>query len=180
MLRRSLFASALMLAGVVGFASSAKAATQSVSFSGQVNTTCTFTAPSSGSFEGTLAPADTTNKKLITSTPARVGIQCPGGNLSIGTPVSSGNNPTSTTNTTRITTVKSRSVNSGETAITLATDNTENGDAAVIMEATPSTATATLAPGSYNYTVVVTATPGATSGGGTGGTGVNVPIPSLP
>ncbi|MBW4445928.1 MAG: hypothetical protein KME38_03345 [Spirirestis rafaelensis WJT71-NPBG6] len=46
----------------------------------------------------------------------------------------------------------------------MATDNSENGDAAVIMEATPSTANATLASGSYNYTVVVTATPGATSG----------------
>jgi hypothetical protein len=45
MLRRSLFASALMLAGVVGFASNAKAATQNVLFSGQVNTACTFTDP---------------------------------------------------------------------------------------------------------------------------------------
>jgi hypothetical protein len=98
MLRRSLFVSALMLAGVVGFASSAKAGTQTVLFSGQVNTACTFTTPSSGSFEGILAVADINNTKLITSTPARVGIQCAGGSLSIGTPVSSGSNPTATTN----------------------------------------------------------------------------------
>ena len=162
MLRRSLFVSALMLAGVVGFASSAKAATQTVLFSGQVNTACTFTTPSSGSFEGTLGVADITNKKLITSTPARVGIQCAGGSLSIGTPVSSGSNPTATTNTARITTVKSNSVDSGKNPITLATD--ENGDAAVIMEATPTATDGTLASGSYNYTVVVTATPGASSG----------------
>jgi hypothetical protein len=44
MLRRSLFVSALMLAGVVGFASSAKAETASVPFSGAITSSCAFTA----------------------------------------------------------------------------------------------------------------------------------------
>lgn len=160
MLRRSLFISALMLAGVVGFASSAKAATEDTTFTAKIDPACNFITPVGGDSTGTLLP-NAAKTALSTSEDAYVGLECSGGDLSIADPVPDGLNPTATTtNAARITTLSGQVVHSPastgalKTTVLVAGDS---GDATIEMDA--SVATGTLAAGDYTYTVTVTAVP---------------------
>lgn len=160
MLRRSLFISALMLAGVVGFASSAKAetATQNMTFGANLSATCNLSAPSGGITQGQLAfPNGATDKKmLVTTTPTKVGVDCPGGKLSVSTPVLSTKPSTFTgtlTNTAKVTSLGGKTATVG--ADSEALGDTDKGDATVEMT---STNTADFVAGEYVYTVTVTAT----------------------
>jgi hypothetical protein len=160
MLRRSLFACALMLAGVVGFASSAKAVesdTQDVTFTANVNATCNLNAPATGSTSGELAfPDATTKNQFVTTTPAKVGVDCLGGTLSVTRPVLT-TMPTgftdATTNTAKVTSLGGKIAT--ETTNSTALTALDAGDATVEMT---STNTAPFAAGQYVYTVTVTAT----------------------
>jgi hypothetical protein len=162
MLRRSLFACALMLAGVVGFASSAKAAetdTQDVTFGSFVNATCNLNAPATGSTSGELAfPDATTKTQFVTTTPAMVGVDCTGGTLTVSEPV---------LDTQPIGFIPDAAYSSKAT-ITLGTNSADNTTATgisagttpsdVMVEMTASNGTANFIPGQYVYTVTVTAT----------------------
>jgi hypothetical protein len=161
MLRRSLFACALMLAGVVGFASSAKAAetdTQDVTFTANVNATCNLTAAATGSSEGELSFVNATTKtQLVTTTPAKIGVNCPGGTLSVTAPVLTTKPIAFTdtpTNTAKVTSLGGKEAIVG-TPSTALVPTTDQGDATVEMT---STNTADFIPGQYVYTVTVTAT----------------------
>lgn len=158
MLRRSLLVSALMLAGVVGFASSAKAApvNQVLEFTTNVAATCDLNTP----VAGTLA-VNGAKTAFNTNTTAKIDINCTAGVLSIGDPIPDGTNPTATTtNMASITTLgtqtaKSTSSVGGATTVTLGGGDV--GTANVSMDA--SIGTGTLTAGAYKYTVTVTATP---------------------
>ena len=160
MLRRSLFACALMLASVVGFASSAKAAetaTQDVTFSSMVNATCNLTAAATGSTEGELAFVNPTTKtQFVTTTPAMVGVDCPGGVLKVSEPVLT-TKPAgftdATTNTAKVTSLSGKTATETTPSTTL--EAADKGDAMVEMT---STNTVDFIPGQYVYTVTVTAT----------------------
>jgi hypothetical protein len=159
MLRRSLFVSALMLASVVGFASSAKAAetaTQDVTFPATVNATCNLTAAATGSTEGELALSSGDKKMLVTTTPAMVGVDCPKGTLTVSTPelttMPSGFTGT-LINTAKVTSFGGKTAT--ETAASPVLEDADKGDAMVEMT---STNTADFTPGQYVYTVTVTAT----------------------
>ncbi|MCV3212532.1 hypothetical protein OGM63_03115 [Plectonema radiosum NIES-515] len=161
MLRRSLFVSALMLASVVGFASSAKAvetATQDVTFPATVNATCNLTASATGSTQGELAlPSGATDKKmLVTATPAMVGVDCTKGTLTVSTPELT-TMPSGfagiLTNTAKVTSLSGKTAT--ETAASPTLEDADKGDAMVEMT---STNTADFIPGQYVYTVTVTAT----------------------
>ena len=159
MLRRSLFVSALMLAGVVGFASSAKAADYNINntFTAAVDATCNLTTPTQGSLAGILKP-DAAKKVLSNAggTPAYVGVYCSGGTLKGGTPTLT-SKPTSFTgtpvNTAKITLGANSTTDTETTGITA---GTTPSDAMIDMTSTLSTGT--FDAGSYTYTVVVTAT----------------------
>jgi hypothetical protein len=160
MLRRSLFACALMLAGIVGFASSAKAAetdTQDVTFGSFVNATCNLTAAATGSTSGELAfPDATTKTQFVTTTPAMVGVDCTGGTLTVSEPVlttkPAGFNDTNLTNKATITLGANSADNTIAAGISAGTTPSD-----VMVEMT-STNTADFIPGPYVYTVTVTAT----------------------
>jgi hypothetical protein len=160
MLRRSLFVSALMLAGVVSFASSAKAVDQPVNFSATIDAACNLTAPAANSLTGTLVPnAAKTALSTTGGTPAYVGLDCSDGTLSIADPVPDGANPVATTtHTAAITTATNQVVVSptgtGDKTAILAAGDT--ADAMITMDAS---GTAVLTAGSYTYTVLVTAVP---------------------
>lgn len=157
MLRRVLFVSTLMLVGAFGFASSAKADTEVLTFTGTVNPTCNLSAPSIGAagLNGELS-LNATGDGFVTPPTgvAMVGINCAGGDLSISIPASDAGNPTATTNTAMITTVGGLEVDNTEAPTELAA--ADNGDAIVSITAT---AAGALAPGDYSYTVTVTAVP---------------------
>ncbi len=160
MLRRSLFACALMLASVVGFASSAKAVTEAVTLSGEVSATCTLLTP----VAGTLSPnnAATMLSSNVGGTPAKINIDCNGGDLSVSAPSKTGGTGTTTTFDTlkaNITTTNGTKVYSAvaDGAITAPLTAAETGTAEVNM--TASVTTGTIAAGTYDFTVNVTATP---------------------
>ncbi|MBW4572225.1 MAG: hypothetical protein KME31_30810 [Tolypothrix carrinoi HA7290-LM1] len=156
MLRRSLFACALMLAGVVGFASSAKAQVVSptLSLTGSIPESCTFGTKT----DGALA-ANADNTTLNTTTPATVIVNCAGGTLKVSTPIK---DPASTGTTadadlTKVATLKSgaNAVNSGAaTGIDAPATNTPV-DVSMTASRTDGTA---LATGNYVFNVTVTAT----------------------
>jgi hypothetical protein len=159
MLRRSLFVSTVMLAGVVGFASSAKAVTEPVTLSGEVSTTCTLT----NAVPGTISPnnAATTLSTNVGGTPAKIDIACDGGDLSVSAP-SQTRGPTTTTFDTlkaNITTTNGTKAYSAaaDGPVTVPLTTAENGTANVNM--TASVATGTIPAGIYEFTVNVTATP---------------------
>jgi hypothetical protein len=161
MLRRSLFVSALLLAGTLGFASSTMAAetdTQDLTFTATVNSSCNLNAPTTGLTVGELAfPDATTKNKLVTTTPAYVGVDCSGGEIKVSKPdltsyPASYTTPPTLTNTATITLGGSSAKDTDATGITA---GTTPSDAMVEME---STNTAAFAAGDYIYTVTVTAT----------------------
>ena len=165
MLRRSLFACALMLAGVVGFASSAKAAptagdvTQPVNFSATVPTSCTLTP--GATVDGVLG-VNGTNTILSSSiaggTAAQLTVNCNNGTLKVAAPTLSGTSTGTTTfaatDLKATVTIGAKIADSSGATIALTTTDT---DANVNMEATSAAA---IASGTYDFTVVVTATPG--------------------
>lgn len=165
MLRRVLFVSTLILAGTFGFANSAKAqtapATATLDFSGTVAGSCTLTDPTLG----TLVPnASNTELSSVSAggISATVNISCTDGDLIIADPTRVGTTPsaTFTSITAQITTRDGIVVGSpNNTAITSKTatlTSDDNGIAEVDLVATSGT---TLDAGTYNFEVVVTATP---------------------
>ncbi len=104
MLRRSLFASALMLLGTVGFAGVASAETATVTFNGSVPGACSFnSATASGSLQQWDVNGDgNQNDGLIAwpgygGTMANISLTCTGaGSLSMGDVVPDASNPAST------------------------------------------------------------------------------------
>lgn len=161
MLRRSLFVSALMLAGVVGFASSAKPMDQPMKFTTTIDASCNLTTSISGDFEGKLT-ANPTKSMLATTESAYVGIDCTGGDLSISEPLPDGSNPPLPTGVTanytaQIKTAGGTIVTDTDGVTALATDGSDDGEAEVTMEA--SLPTGEFTAGDYGYTVTVTATP---------------------
>ncbi len=161
MLRRSLFVSALMLAGVVGFASSATAVTEPVTLSGEVSATCTLLTP----VPGTLSPnnAATMLGSNVGGTPAKIDINCDGGDLSVSAPSkTSGTGATTTFDTlkanitTKNGTTKVYSA-AADGVVTVPLTATDTGTAEVNM--TASVTTGTIAAGTYEFTINVTATP---------------------
>jgi hypothetical protein len=165
MLRRSLFVSALLLVGTLGFASSAKAQVQptggTVQFNATVDPSCTLT-PTATPGNLALNGANTLSS-LSGGTGVTLAVNCPTGILRVQTPVRTnagvlGAGTNTTTNKARII------LNGGTTVYSAAADGqtqfiltpAENGDATVHMEASDSAA---LAAGTYNYSVTVTAGP---------------------
>lgn len=157
MLRRVLFVSTLMLAGVVGFANSAKAVSEPVSLTGTVPTSCTITNVVSGK----LVPSG--DNKTLSSTlnggsPATLDINCSSGTISLTAPTKTAGDTGTTADTdieTKTATLKlfnNTSVSSGATAIPVVA-----GAATVDLTATDTTAA--LAAGSYTFTTTVTVTP---------------------
>lgn len=168
MLRRSLFVSALMLASVVGFASSAKAApaagdvNQPVKFSAIVPTSCTLT-PDTTTADGVLG-VNGSNTMLSSSIPggtaAKLTVNCNNGTLKVAAPTltsSTATTPTTFAAADLKATVTIGTKTADSSGATIALTNTDT-DANVNMEATSTTA---INSGTYNFTVVVTATPGS-------------------
>ena len=160
MLRRSLFVSALMVSGIVGFASNAKAetATQNITFSANVSAACNISAPNTGITQGQLAFPNgaTDQKKLVTTTPTKIGVDCVGGKLSVSSPILStkpANFTGELTNTAKVTSSGGKTANVGTDSEALV--EADKGDATVEMT---STNTEPFVAGQYVYTVTVTAT----------------------
>ncbi|GAX43108.1 hypothetical protein NIES4075_41200 [Tolypothrix sp. NIES-4075] len=156
MLRRSLFACALMLASVVGFASNAKAApvtgdvNQPVKFTATVPTSCTL-APGSTA-DGVLG-VNGTNTVLSSSIPggtaAKLTVNCNNGTLKVAAPTftsSTATTPTTFAAANLKATVTIGTKTADSLGATIALTNTDT-DANVNMEATSATA---IAPGTYN------------------------------
>jgi hypothetical protein len=166
MLRRSLFVSALMLAGVVGFASSAKAQTapppgevnQPVKFSAIVPTSCTLTP---GTTPDGVLGVNGTNTILSSSIPggtaAQLVVNCNNGTLKVAAPKVSGTGTTTFAAADLKATVAIGDKIADSSGATIALTSADK-DANVNIEATSNTA---ISPGTYNFTVVVTATPGS-------------------
>lgn len=158
MLRRALFVSTLILAGTFGFANSAKAQTATTEFSGTVPGTCSLTNPTKGNL-GYTATANTTLDSTDTvggGAAATVNVSCTGGTLRIAAPTRVGTVPTANfTLTSTMTTAGGKTVTSsgGSSPALVAGDN---GIATVNMKAVNDVA---LPQGTYNFTVLITATP---------------------
>ncbi len=150
MLRRSLFACALMLAGVVGFASSAKAGNATVQLAVTVPTSCSFGTNTPGVLQ--LATPTT----FTTLTAATIPISCNGpATLGVGAPTTAtGTTGTTTFTTSATATLNSKNATSGNPAISI--DATDNGPISVSMGATSGT---TIQAGIYNFNVLLTSTP---------------------
>jgi len=157
MLRRSLFACALMLAGVVGFASSAKAQVVSPNLilSGSVPDTCDF---------GTATPGNlvVNNAKTIlsTTTAATVIVNCVGGKLTVSTPVkdAASTGTTLDADLTKVATLKS-GANTVDSGVTPGIDAPAiNTPVDVSMTASHVTPATVLGTGSYIFNILVTAT----------------------
>lgn len=159
MLRRSLFVSALMLAGVVSFASSAKAVDYpgTTEFSGTVPGSCSLNNPVKGTL-GYTAASDTTLDSTDTTgggVAAKINLSCTGGTLKIDIPQRVGTSPTANfTLTSTMTTAGGKTVTGGGTSSSALVAG-DNGIATVDMKAVNNT---TLPQGTYNFTVLVTAT----------------------
>lgn len=162
MLRRVLFVSTLMLASTIGFANSAKAQTavsQPVMFRGTVPATCTlgYTAATD---EGALAVSGdgkTLSSSLNGGTAADININCAGRKITVTAPTKTGGTGTTATTDFEIRTAK---VTMGSTVVqnTDTTGSTAvNGAATVDMTVTDNTAV--IAPGTYEFTVTVSAIP---------------------
>ncbi len=161
MLRRSLFVSAFMLAGVVGFASNAKAADYPINttFTAKVNATCSLTNPTTGTLNGTLVPnAGKDTLSTAGGTSAKIGVDCTGGTLKVSVPALT-TKPTAfagtPTNTAKVTTLTQMVNNTDTAGITLVAG--DKGDAMVDMTSSLPAGTPFDA-GDYTYTVIVTAT----------------------
>jgi hypothetical protein len=156
MLRRSLFACALMLAGVVGFASSAKAApttdTATVQLAIDLPTSCSF-----GSVANTpgALKLGTTDSTFTTDTPATIDISCNGAaTLSVAAPVLAASSTGSSTFTaTSTATLGTKNATDGAST---SIDATDNGTISVSMDATSTT---TIQAGLYNFDIVLTTAP---------------------
>ncbi|MBW4480623.1 MAG: hypothetical protein KME54_28220 [Tolypothrix brevis GSE-NOS-MK-07-07A] len=157
MLRRSLFACALMLAGVVGFASSAKAVSEPVTLSGTIPTACIIDSVVPGTL---VASGDnkTLSSTLSGGAAATLNINCTTGTVSLTPPTKTGGDPGTTldgdieTKTAKLTLSDTTSVDSGATAIPVAA-----GAATVNLVATDTSAV--LIPGAYTFSTTVTVTP---------------------
>lgn len=165
MLRRSLFVSALMLAGVVGFASSAKAApgpdTETVTMTGSVDNSCTVDNP----VNGTLTP--NTGKDILdsaTGTAGKVDITCTG---AASLEVTSVNKTSGVSNTDTVATLTTSlgdavldSVNSANNKkINVTGTGLPKETASLNLKASNPTAGTALTAGTYTYDVLITATP---------------------
>lgn len=160
MLRRFLLVSGLILASTISFASSAKAVSEPLEFTGEVPTTCTLKAPVNGVL-GVNGANTTLNSEIAGGTAASINIDCVNGNLSISAPVKTAGSGTTAnadfeTLKAKITTKSGTSVNSGAAPGAITAGDT--GTATVHMEA--SDTTAPIQPGTYTFQVVVTATKG--------------------
>ncbi|NJL63416.1 MAG: hypothetical protein HC903_18285 [Methylacidiphilales bacterium] len=158
MLRRSLLVSAVLLAGSFGFAGSAKAADTDVFFTGNVAGSCAIQQTAAG----TLASTDgfILSSSVTGGSAATISVDCPGGTVSVGTPVAglaAGSTIAPNMAATATTT----------TAATVALD----GDTDLIVDAAATTAvtgtvnmsadggSTKLPAGDYGYSVLVTVTP---------------------
>ncbi|MGI2905553.1 hypothetical protein [Tolypothrix sp. VBCCA 56010] len=157
MLRRSLFVSALMLASVVGFASSAKAVSEPVNLTGIVPTACTLTDVVAGTLVSS-GDNKTLSSTLSGGAAATLKINCTTGTVSLTAPTKTAGTTGTTTNadietkTAKLTLFDNTSVDSGAPAIAVV-----SGAAKVDLVATDTNAA--LAPGSYTFTTTVTVTP---------------------
>ena len=160
MLRRSLFACALMLAGVVGFGSSAKAGTATVPFTATVATFCTLGTTTPGvlgvNTDSTGLGTDaTTYNRSGTATEGKINLDCSKDTILGVTVAEDPTNPT-----TSATTAAKLKTSNGDA--TVGSDYTLtaniNEDATVEMTAA-APAGDKFIPGSYTYTVTVTSTP---------------------
>ncbi|NEU73158.1 hypothetical protein PI95_011435 [Hassallia byssoidea VB512170] len=159
MLRRSLFACALMLAGVVGFASSAKAGTASLNFPVTVGSFCTLGTTTDGTLgvntinEG--LGTDGTTYTIGTAAPGKINLEC-SKDAKLGVTIAEG----STNPTTGATLTAALKTTDG--TATVGNDHTLTKyikeEASVDMTATLASGTKFI-PGSYTYTVTVTSTP---------------------
>jgi hypothetical protein len=165
MLRRSLFACALMLAGVVGFASSAKAGSAIVNFPATVSTFCTLGTPVDGQLG-----VNTTNDILgtgagYTSTPASavgtIPLDC-SKDTTLQLTVAEVTGPT--TGTTMTATLDTSDVDptvtgvSGDSGASVTLTKNINEPANVDLTVTAPAGTKFI-PGDYSYTVTLTSTP---------------------
>ncbi len=167
MLRRSLFACALMLASVVGFASNGKAVaapvpdTETVTMTGSVDNSCTVDNP----VNGTLTP--NTAKDILdsaTGTAGKVDITCTGAASLEITSVTQTTGTTNTDEVATLTTTKGLAMfNSADTTknkkITLDGSGLAKETATVDLIASNPAAGTALTAGTYTYNVLVTATP---------------------
>ncbi|MBD2604385.1 hypothetical protein H6G81_07525 [Scytonema hofmannii FACHB-248] len=159
MLRRSLFACALMLAGVVGFASSAKAqiVSPNLVFGGAVPDTCDFGVKTDGSL---VASNDKTT--LSTTTPATVIVNCPGGTLKVSTPIkdviSTGTTTAANLKTVATLTAEGVTGNADSDLANSIAAPASGAKANVSMTANDVTPATPLGTGSYIFNVTVTAT----------------------
>lgn len=160
MLRRFLLASGLILASTIGFASSAKAVSEPLEFTGTVPTACTLKNP----VDGTLGVdgANTMLSSVMTGgTSAKIDVDCDGGSLSISAPVKTGGTGNTAQSdfeslAAKITTKSSVTVNSGAAGAPITTADTGTATVDMTVEDT----TAAIQPGTYIFDVVVTATKG--------------------
>ncbi len=162
MLRRSLFVSTLMLAGVVGFASSAKAQVNgTILFNGKVSDACAF----GSSFEGALAAENGTNRKLVTNTPGTIEVNCSTGNLQITNISTTAAIPTPETELN----IKSTLMSAGNSTTTMKNAGVLGAPGAVVTAPADGVrasvtlevdklGTTPLNPGNYDFIVTVTAT----------------------
>lgn len=154
MLRRSLFVSALLLAGTFGFASSAKAESSTVPFQANVPATCTLDNPQ----QGTLALRD--DGQLLSSSPSiggitgSIDIECNSdATLSVSLPVEDTNNPTTGTTLFSVADANNGSADSDGSTTQLFANSKETVRVDMLAQ------NASFKAGTYNYTVTVTATP---------------------
>lgn len=166
MLRRSLFVSAFMLAGVVGFASSAKAqVTGTVNLSGTVPTACTFGTATDGVLA---ANDDNTMLETVNNGDATIVVNCASGTLQVTNIVttSTGTAPTAEADLNILSTLTSAGnpTTINKNAGTLGTPTAGvaapavGETASVKLEAAHKTPTTALGAGTYDFAVTVTAT----------------------
>ncbi|BAZ37200.1 hypothetical protein NIES4101_31210 [Calothrix sp. NIES-4101] len=156
MLRRSLLVSAVLLVSSFGFANSAKAAPgpaepATVEFSFSSGNTCTWGTPTDG-----ILAVNTTDDGLETATDATININCNGAALlTVAAPVQVNGPETTTNNVATLSTVAFGNTTDTGTGIVVTGAGIDE-DATVSM--TADTAASPQA-GTYEYTVLLTATP---------------------
>ncbi|KST63689.1 hypothetical protein [Mastigocoleus testarum] len=165
MLRRLLFASALILVSTTAFTSEAKAQTATtgtVEFSGVVGGACTFSDPVAGilvpNTTGDALGSDSSNPEYSEGSEATIDINCTtGATLSIAEPVATGDPLTGAT--------LSANATSSNLGLDFASDGSgakntiASGEQDTIRVNMSASNGANLDPGTYSYEVVITATP---------------------
>jgi hypothetical protein len=163
MLRRSLFACALMLSGVVGFASSAKAGTATLNFPATVSTFCTLGTPVPGQL-GVNATNDGLGigvGYIGTSTLAQIPLDCSKDTTLLLTVAqvsgpTTGSTMTATLNTSDLDPTVTGVSGATGTSVTLTKNINETANVDLTVTAPTSTK---FIPGAYSYTVTLTSTP---------------------